>query len=119
MDISRCLCTTPCQQFTAAVVQPSTVLLNTCYPLIHPASQSLLQAILLVQQNNSAAAIEMLEPLFEHIEPMQENVAVRVCLLLMELYLAGTLYTQAASRVAFLHHMHAEQQATLVAGVFV
>ena len=41
----------------------------------------------------------MLEPLFEHIEPMQEIVAIRVCLLLMELYLACSYYTQAASKL--------------------
>ncbi|DBB12251.1 TPA: hypothetical protein ACH3X3_006355 [Trebouxia sp. C0006] len=59
-------------------------------------------AILLVQQNKTTAALEVLEPLFEHIEPMQENVAIRVCLLLMELYLAGSNYAQAAKVLHYL-----------------
>ncbi len=70
----------------------------------------LLQAILLVQQNKTTAALEVLEPLFEHIEPMQENVAIRVCLLLMELYLAGSNYAQAASKVSLLHCTLADPQ---------
>ena len=69
-----------------------------------------LQAILLVHQNKTTAALEVLEPLFEHIEPMQENVAIRVCLLLMELYLTGSNYAQAASKVSLLHCTLAEQQ---------
>ena len=70
----------------------------------------LLQAILLVQQNKTTAALEVLEPLFEHIEPMQENVAIRVCLLLMELYLSSSNYAQAASKLFLLHCILAEQQ---------
>lgn len=61
----------------------------------------LLQAILQVQQNKASAAVKTLEPLFEHIEPMQEHVAVRVCLLLIELYLASKSFTQAASKHPF------------------
>ena len=57
-----------------------------------------MQAILLVLQNKASEAIMVLEPLFKHIEPMQETVAVRVCLLLMELYLASNNYKQAASK---------------------
>ena len=53
---------------------------------------------MLVQQNKQAEALTMLEPLFEHIEPMQETVAVRLCLLLMELYMASFNFTQAASK---------------------
>ncbi|DBA84865.1 TPA: hypothetical protein ACH3X1_005885 [Trebouxia sp. C0004] len=59
-------------------------------------------AILLVQQNRNAAALQVLEPLFEHIEPTQENVAIRVCLLLMELYFAGSSYAQAAKVLHYL-----------------
>jgi len=70
----------------------------------------LLQAILLVQQNKTTTALEVLEPLFEHIEPMQENVAIRVCLLLMELYLSSSNYAQAASKLFLLHCILAEQQ---------
>lgn len=70
----------------------------------------LLQAILLVQQNKTTTALEVLEPLFEHIEPMQENVAIRVCLLLMELHLTGSNYVQAASKVSSMHCILAEQQ---------
>ena len=70
----------------------------------------LLQAILLVQQNKTTTALEVLEPLFEHIEPMQENVAIRVCLLLMELYLAGSNYAQAASKVSLLRCTLADPQ---------
>lgn len=58
----------------------------------------LLQAILLVQQNKAGAAVKILEPLFEHIEPMQEQAAVRICILLMELYLANKHFAQAASK---------------------
>ena len=57
-----------------------------------------LQAILLVQQNKRSAAIKRLEPLFEHIEPMQEHIAIRVCLLLAELYLATSAFSKAASK---------------------
>ncbi len=63
------------------------------------------QAILLIQQNKTTAALEVLEPLFEHIEPMQENVAIRVCLLLMELYLTSSSYAQAASKVSSMHSL--------------
>ncbi|KAA6422840.1 MAG: hypothetical protein FRX49_07375 [Trebouxia sp. A1-2] len=59
-------------------------------------------AILLVQQNKTTAALEVLELLFDHIEPMQENVAIRVCLLLMELYLTSSSYAQAAKVLHYL-----------------
>ncbi|KAL3145529.1 hypothetical protein ABBQ32_003354 [Trebouxia sp. C0010 RCD-2024] len=62
----------------------------------------LLQAILLVQQNKATAAVKILEPLFEHIEPMQEQAAVRVCILLMELYLANRNFAQAAKVLHYL-----------------
>ena len=58
----------------------------------------LLQAILLVQQNKASAAVKLLEPLFQHVEPMQEHVAVRVCVLLTELYLTTHSFNQAASK---------------------
>ena len=58
----------------------------------------MLQAILLVQQNKASAAVKVLEPLFENVEPMQEHVAVRVCVLLTQLYLATNSFTQAASK---------------------
>lgn len=58
----------------------------------------MLQAILLVQQNKASAAVKVLEPLFENVEPMQEHVAVRVCVLLTELYLATNSFTPAASK---------------------
>ena len=74
----------------------------------------LLQAILLVQQYKTTAALDVLEPLFEHIEPMQENVAIRVCLLLMDLYLTAANYAQAASKVSLLHCILAEQQRLVV-----
>ena len=56
--------------------------------------------MLLMQQNKSAEAVKLLEPLFEGIEPMQESVAVRVCLLLIELYLSCNSFSQAASKSA-------------------
>ncbi|KAL3136627.1 hypothetical protein ABBQ38_005867 [Trebouxia sp. C0009 RCD-2024] len=62
----------------------------------------LLQAILLVQQNKAGAAVKILEPLFEHIEPMQEQAAVRICILLMELYLANKHFAQAAKVLHYL-----------------
>lgn len=57
-----------------------------------------LQAILLVQQNKSSAAMKILEQLFEQIEPMQEHVAIRVCLLLSDLYLATKAFGSATSK---------------------
>ena len=58
----------------------------------------MVQAVLLVQQNKASAAVKVLEPLFEHVEPMQEHVAVRVCVLLTELYLANSSFAQAARK---------------------
>ena len=45
-------------------------------------------------------AVNLLEPLFDAIEPMQETVAVRICLLLIELYLSLNSFAQAASKPA-------------------
>ena len=45
---------------------------------------------------------------------MQESVAVRVCLLLMELYLTGSSYAQAASKASSLHRILAEQQSLAI-----
>lgn len=63
-----------------------------------PEPPLMLQAILLVQQNRASAAVKVLEALFQQIEPMQEHVAVRVCVLLTELHLASNSFTQAASK---------------------
>lgn len=52
---------------------------------------------MLAQQNRPIDAVKLLEPLFEAIEPMQETIAVRVCLLLVELYLSSHSFAQAAS----------------------
>ena len=67
-----------------------------------PSSQrhACIQGIALAQQNKFVDAVNLLEPLFEAIEPMQETVAVRICLLLMELYLSLNSFAQAASKPA-------------------
>ena len=70
-----------------------------------------LQGLLLVQQNKQAEALTVLEPLFEHIEPMQETVAIRLCLLLVELYLASHNFTQAASELLMLGHVNIQDHA--------
>lgn len=77
-----------------------------CCHLIHHACKShstviicVLQAILLAQHNRNNDAVKLLEPLFEAIEPMQESIAVRVCLLLVELYLSSHSFGPAASEL--------------------
>ena len=66
--------------------------------LLHCNNCACPQAMLLMQQNKSTDAVKLLEPLFEGIEPMQESVAIRVCLLLIELYLSCNGFSQAASK---------------------
>ena len=89
---------TVCPMAFCQLTSPGKLPMGTSCLLAYPACQLFMQAILLVQQNNASEAIKVLEPLFKHIEPMQETVAVRVCLLLMELYLASNNYKQAASK---------------------
>eukprot|EP00899_Mesostigma_viride_P007619 jgi/Mesvir1/16859/Mv15744-RA.1 len=63
---------------------------------------SLNMAVVLYQMQRYGAAIAMLEPLYGNLEPIDELVALRICLLLLELYLITRNPDKAAGILAYI-----------------
>lgn len=58
--------------------------------------------MLLYCQNKHAAALQQLEPLFDHVEAIHGGAALRLCILLLEIYLSSKQHVKAASVISYL-----------------
>lgn len=67
---------------------------------------SINKAVILYHQHNYLAAVEILEPLFLIVEALEEGAALRVCFLLLDVYIECHVLHKAATVLSYLENSY-------------